>query len=145
MNRLSEIITEKFPNIETIDGSELYNPTGYIQPFLHPNTIVKFYNHGRLGYVFQIIIIDINGNLKKSCFIIHERYTGSPSPVIYNGPKEFYLDNNIRSDEFEKFIVRLQLLLNNETVGKWDEQQNDLEFVLETNETLGDLFITPDY
>jgi hypothetical protein len=140
MNTLSEMIINKFPSIKTIKSSELQNSgTGYIYPSLHSENVVLFYDCSRLGYMFQIVT-NSNGELSKSCFVIHERYPGSDNLVVFSGPTEFYYDDIVRSYDSQQFITRLKSLLKGETIGQWDtSQKNDYEFKLASNDTIDEI------
>lgn len=136
---ISEIIKSKFPKVKYINASELSNSdTGYFYPRFCEETVTKFVDeYGRVGYLFQTIIIDtVNESKKKSYFIIHERYNDSPNILVYTGDKYFYNDCIIQSYDKEKFIERFTELLNGNHVKSWNLEEKDgtFEIVLKNDD-----------
>lgn len=133
MNEIDEIVKSKFKKIKYVNGEDLPNSgTDYIYPVFCDEPVVQFYERGRLGYLFQFSIHDkTNNKIKKSCFVLHQRYSDTEYPVVYSGPDEFYGDCIVRDYNEKKFMKRFTMLINGETVGIWsDEQPSNFEFKL---------------
>lgn len=130
MNKISQLLNSKYPTIKHIDSKNLSTSgTGYIYPKFCNETITQFTDCGRLGYLIQFSMIDTNTQeIKRSCFIVHERYTGCAYTVVYSGPDEFYNDCLIRVNDFDLFMERLEKLLNGEQVdGLFNRELDECE------------------
>jgi hypothetical protein len=134
MQKIREIVNQR-SEVKSINSAQLHNSgTGYIYPSLCDEPVTRFVDeYGRQGYLFQLITTNkSDGSKKRSCFLVHCRYTDSDNCVVYSGLDELYYDCIIREYDQEKFLNRLEMLLKNESIGNWresrDEGTKDLEF-----------------
>lgn len=122
--KIKEIINCYFNDdeIKTIDSNQfLTSGTDYIYPCFCDEKITSFIDmHKRKGFLFQITYSSNNKNdqiiKKRSCFLIHQRYTNDDSPIVYNGNHYFYHDCILRSYDLEIFYERLNKILKSETL-----------------------------
>lgn len=128
MKEITGLVEKYVDPLRYINSSDLHDSgTGYIYPSLCDELVTKFIDqYGRKGFMFQTMVTNLkDSSSKRSSFLVHARYTGDDSNVVYSGLDEFYYNCCVRSENADKFLKRLESLLKGETVGNWNEICNE--------------------
>jgi hypothetical protein len=123
MDRIANIISANYSDVKIIDESTLrFSGTGYIYPLLDDSTtdsVVKFVESGRLGYMIQLELVNELGETTHSSIILHQRYSDSMKTVSIFASSIFYPDCIVRDYYEGDFFERFERLMKGETISEW--------------------------
>lgn len=123
MDRIANIIGANYSDVKMIDESTLRSSgTGYIYPPLDDLTtdsVVKFVESGRLGYMIHLEFVNESGETTYSSIILHQRYSDSMKIVSIFASSSFYPDCIVRDYHEGEFFERFERLMKGETIREW--------------------------
>lgn len=123
MDRIANIISANYPDVKIIDESTLRSSgTGYIYPPLDDSTtdsVVKFVESGRLGYMIRLEFVNELGETTHSSIILHQKYSDSMKIVSIFASSIFYPDCIVRDYDEYDFFERFERLMRGETISEW--------------------------
>jgi hypothetical protein len=136
MEKIVDIIGAKYPDVKIMDEKILQSSgTGYIYPpseIFSGDTVMKFYEGGRLGYLIRLEIVNETGEAIHMHIVLHQRFSDSTKVVAICSPSSFYPDCIIRDYYEDEFFERFGRLMKGETVEQWSSSKDKCQIRIGT-------------